>query len=388
MKYLHDAGLVLSPAAVLEVAEAFADELERGLSGKSSSLAMNPSCLPWKPGRSGRSVGRVIVLDAGGTRFRAARVSWESGAREVEKQVEVPMPGTQGLVSKQAFFDAMAAALGEVMEEALPIGFCFSFPTDIQADKDGRLVQFSKEIQAPEVVGQLVGHELKLALARKASPRPGALVVLNDTVATLLAAEAVVGSDHWSSGIGLILGTGTNGCYPEPSRQGEVYNTEWGAFRLFPRGSLDQAFANLTQDPDAYWLEKTISGAYLGPLCSLAVEQALGQSEKWTTADLADPLGRAEGDKVRIVVEAVVDRGAALLAAATAAVLWRTGGGHQSDRPVGIIAEGSTFWKLPGLKGRFETHLKGLLQGSHQRHYSLQQIPQAPFWGSAAASRW
>jgi hexokinase len=42
-------------------------------------------------------------------------------------------------------------------EKAQGIGFCFSYHTEIFPDKDGRLIQFCKEIKAHEVVGQFIG---------------------------------------------------------------------------------------------------------------------------------------------------------------------------------------------------------------------------------------
>jgi len=369
----------------LAVAEAFGEELERGLRGQTSSLAMKPSRLVWSRKSSG---GRALVLDAGGTRFRAAVVRWDQGGQEVERQTESPMPGSQGPLGGEAFFDAMAVALDGLAEEGLPVGFCFSFPADIQHDRDGRLLQFCKEIQAPEVEGQLVGLGLRNAMARRGLPRVGPVTVLNDTVATLLAGAGLPEAAAWSSGVGLILGTGTNGCYPEPERKGEIFNTEWGAFRGFPRTELDRGLEATTQDPEDYWFEKTMAGAYLGPLCSLAVSRSLGREQTWSTADLAQPLALPDGDPVRTVVEGLVDRAAGFLAAATAAVVWRTDGGHEAAQPVGLVAEGSTFWNLPGFAGRFERHLQGLLQGDRRRYYRLCQISQAPFWGSAVATRW
>ena len=346
---------------------------------------MKPSRLFWN---RRATTGRAIVLDAGGTRFRAAVVRWDQSGHQIEGQTEVPMPGTRGPLGCEAFFDAMASALDGLVEEGLPVGFCFSFPADIQGDRDGRLVQFCKEIQAPEVEGQLVGKELRNALVRRGLPRVGPMTVLNDTVATLLAGAEVPEANVWSSGMGLILGTGTNGCYPEPDRNGEILNTEWGAFRGFPRTDLDQAFAAQTQDPEGYWFEKTVAGAYLGPLCSFAVSRSLGIDLYWSTPELAQPLALPDGDPIKGVVDALVERGAGLLAAVTAAVLWRTGGGMDPSEPVGLVVEGSTFWNLPGFVQRFERQLRFLLQEDRHRYYRLCQISQAPYWGSAVATQW
>ena len=54
-------------------------------------------------------------------------------------------------------------------------------------NKDGRVIRFAKEIQAPEVVDQLVGENLIATMSSMNLQTPEKVVLLNDTVATLLA---------------------------------------------------------------------------------------------------------------------------------------------------------------------------------------------------------
>jgi hexokinase len=268
--------------------------------------------------------------------------------------------------------------------------------TSSLAMKPSRLSRNRKASRGRALVLDAAGTRLRTAVVRwdqgrqelerqTEAPMPGSqgplgpVTVLNETVATLLAGAGLPEAAAWSSGVGQILGTGTNGCYPEPTRKGEIYNTESGAFRRFPRTELDRALEATTQDPEDYWFEKTMAGASLGPLCSLAVSRLLGRGETWSTTELAQPLALPDGDPVRTMAEDFVDR---------AAGLWRTGGGLDASRPVGLLAEGSTFWNLPGVAQRFERHLQGLLQGDWHRHYALCQISLAPFWGSVVATPW
>ena len=62
----------------------------------------------------------------------------------------------------------------------------FHILTEILPDKDGRLLQFCKEVQAPEVVGELIGKKLLETLGMEEKQ----IVILNDTVATLLAGKS------------------------------------------------------------------------------------------------------------------------------------------------------------------------------------------------------
>ena len=89
------------------------------------------------------------------------------------------------------------------------IGFCFSYPAEATPDLDAKLNCWTKGIQAPEIVGQYVGSELMKRVGG------GKIAIVNDTVATLLAAKATEGDKTYSSYIGFILGTGTNAAYVE-----------------------------------------------------------------------------------------------------------------------------------------------------------------------------
>jgi hexokinase len=57
---------------------------------------------------------------------------------------------------------------------------------EITPDADGILLSFSKEVDAPDVVGKAIGKGLRDALSAKGCKYDGPIVMLNDTVATLL----------------------------------------------------------------------------------------------------------------------------------------------------------------------------------------------------------
>ncbi len=121
----------------------FLRAMRDGLAGRSSSLLMIPTYLS-----GGTAVPRgesVIVMDAGGTNFRIAAVHFDDlGAPVVEGFQKFPMPGTQGALSCGAFFDALAGYILEYQDISDRVGFCFSFPTEILPNRDGRILAFSK----------------------------------------------------------------------------------------------------------------------------------------------------------------------------------------------------------------------------------------------------
>src|SRR6056297_3359763 len=154
----------------------FLEEMEAGLEGRESSLKMLPTYI--SPEGDVPANTPVLVLDAGGTNFRVARVSFSpSGEAEIESFVKHPMPGSRGPVDRDTFFntivDYMANHLNDWNEEYAPtVGFCFSYPTEIYPDGEGRLVHFTKEVRAPEEEGQLIASGLNEALKNRGFPTP------------------------------------------------------------------------------------------------------------------------------------------------------------------------------------------------------------------------
>ena len=143
-------------------------EMERGLCGSASSLQMIPSYItPVTDIPAGKT---VLALDAGGTNLRTSLVQFnEDGTAAPRGTKKSPMPGTSGHVSAKEFFDTIAdAALPLINETKIEgIGFTFSYPMEITPDADGILLSFSKEVDAPDVVGKAIGKGLRDSLAAK-----------------------------------------------------------------------------------------------------------------------------------------------------------------------------------------------------------------------------
>jgi hexokinase len=282
--------------------EVFMKEMERGLEGGPSSLQMIPTFIDVQ---KEIPVGRpAVVLDAGGTNFRVAVVSFQSeGPPVVERFSLRSMPGLGGEVSKSEFFETVADYMRGVLEGTKPgtganIGFCFSYPTEILPSRDGRLIRFSKEVKAKEVEGELIGENLLAVLRERGFGGFGRVVVLNDTVATLLAGRAGSAGRVFDGYVGFILGTGTNCCYVEKNanigkrrdldlRREQIVNVESGGFEKGPGGVVDAEFDRTTVDPGKHTFEKMISGAYFGSLCLKTVQTAAEEglfSEAFTRA--------------------------------------------------------------------------------------------------------
>ncbi|TVR75245.1 MAG: hexokinase [Marinilabiliales bacterium] len=397
----------------------FTDEMEKGLTGAEGSLRMIPTYI--EADNEFLKEVPVLAIDAGGTNFRAALVKFDkSGRPEPFEIVNRGMPGLDGEISASEFFGTLADYIRPLAEQADRIGFCFSYPTEILPDRDGILLQFCKEVQAPEVVGKLVGKTLLQTLGMPEKP----IVLLNDTVATLLAGKSESFGRSYSSFIGFILGTGTNTCYIESNSairknreldntRSQIINIESGNFSRAPRTSLDVGFDNTTGNPGNYSFEKMFSGGYFGPLCLHVLKEAAGEGlfspeaseklakvEKLSSEDaglfaagitgnsnvLAGCFtGREDAEACRAIIDTLVDRAAKLVAANLAAVVLKCGKGQSPDKPVMMTIEGTTFYKLHNLKQRFEGYFSDYLTGEKKRYVEFTEVDNSSLLGAALA---
>jgi hexokinase len=400
----------------------FEEEMEAGLAGKPSSLMMIPSFISIdKPVQTDTP---VVVLDAGGTNLRAAVVKINAtGRAEIGAFFKRPMPGTQGEVSAEAFYDAFADFLMPIVAESESIGFCFSYPAEITPDCDAKLLRWSKQIQVPSVVGTMVGSGLLKHLEQRGYKRR--VVILNDTVATLLAGKSEGVARHYSAYVGFILGTGTNTAYVERNAritkrtdldpQGSmVINVESGAFRRVEQSLFDRLMDAATHDCGHYTFEKMISGAYLGWLGFVVLGEAAkagffsaaaaARLASWKTVSnkhlddfcggqptednpfLDAAFSAADREAVVRLCTPVYARAAVLTAVNLASAILKTGEGKDAARPVCVNLDGSTYHRTltADFQNRVKRELKALLAPRNVA-YELIKVDESPVIGAAVA---
>jgi hexokinase len=411
-------------------------DMERGLNGQSSSLAMIPAYIsPVSHVPAGKT---VIALDAGGTNLRAALVRFdENGKAIAEGTQKVPMPGTYGPISSDDFFDKIAEITVPLLEKepnVEGIGFTFSYPMNITQDADGIPLEFSKEVEAPTVLGKALGHELRAALERRNVKAPERIVLLNDTVATLLSGVVEIpanvgreGADTYGVAggptIGFILGTGFNTAYPETkipkirfqSETPQIVVCESGNFAHRYMGYLDKEYEAITKNPGVYTLEKTSSGAYLGPLTFTVLKQAIkdglltfrktDEFLNWPTMQTKDlnsfmraPLageglvsalfGPDELDALTTFayITSIITQRAALFSAAVVAAMVERLAYCNPFAPVRIAVEGTTYMIYKGMRVALESYLHTMLAAKKPLPYLIAPVEQASLFGAAVAA--
>ena len=405
-----------------ELLAAFLNEMDKGLAGgESSSLAMIPAYV----GTDSRVPAEksVAVIDAGGTNLRICIAKFnEAGEINLSGFSKQPMPGRDEEVSAADFYTVLVDALEPMKEEFDDIGFCFSYPATILPDFDGRLLHWTKEIKIPELVGSHIGRGLIQALEERGITGRN-VVILNDTVACLLAGLAQGQTFNASSYIGFILGTGTNTAFVENNENigklegylqagSQVINIESGGFAAFKRGSLDIELDEASENPGVHVFEKTISGVYMGSstlellkslsqqgVFSDAGKRSLSGMESLSTIhidNLAADNGRDTGvlgtdlfsdtdrDIMKTVFAAVVDRAALLTAVNILAAVVKGGAGTDPERPVCVNIDGSTYYKTFRMPEKVQGYLQPMLK-ARGLHIRCIQVDDAPVVGAAIA---
>ncbi len=401
---------------------AFVAEMETGLEGRGGSLEMIPTYV---------SVGKeipvgepVIAIDAGGTNLRVAVIHFDAQKMPVVEGFQrFPMPGTNGRIGRQEFFDIIAGYLAPLLPRANKIGFCFSYPTEILPNGDGRLIRFVKEVQVDGVEGELIGKGLLDAIAAAGHDAGKSIILLNDTVATLLAGKAARAAHPYGSYIGFILGTGTNTCYIERNANikkarglnpagAMVINIESGAYDKAPQGLVDRAFDAHTANPGVHPFEKMISGGYFGELAlevlmaSAKTSLLSGQAceklfglKAFATKDgnefLDEPYGAGKlamcmdsaEDRVAAyyVIDGLYERAARFVAVNLAAVIKKSGAGQDPCRPVCITADGTMFHKTKLFRSKLEHYVKVFLNDEMGLYADFIEVENASLLGTAIA---
>ncbi len=424
-EFLESNGLTTATLDRAALIAAFQKEMEAGLAGEPSSLKMIPTYT--SPTGEVKKDTPVTVLDAGGTNLRGATVTvTSSGEMLIEHKEKGEMPGAKSPVTQDEFYAVLAGHVNRCRPFAKDpaVGFCFSYPAESSPEGDAKLLVWTKQIQAPEIVGQWVGAEL----AKRLDPKPSRMCLVNDTVATLLAGKAAEKpGQRFSAYIGFILGTGTNVAYIERNSaigklknapEGSMaINTESGGFNKIAQSAFDEAMDRKTSDCGMQRFEKMISGAYLGRIglevlkgaakagffsdAAKAAVQGLGALESYDLDNFCakydngkpNPLDKVftdEADRAmaRRLATPVFERAAILTAIHLAAFIVKTGGGTDPEAPVCVCIDGSTYYKtrVVSFPEIVKKELDAML-AKRNISYALTVCPDdAPMIGTAVAA--
>ena len=390
----------------------FQAAMVRGLAGEESDLKMLPSFVTELP--TGKEAGTVYALDLGGTNFRVLRVVLPGDGGEIKTEFrsfalqQSHMTGC----GEADLFAFLASCIKETVEQLegslpgadkpLPLGFTFSFPTQQSALNQGTLISWTKGFCASKCVGCDV-----VAMLQKALNALGVHVVVkalaNDTVGTLMALRP----KEPNTSLGVIFGTGTNGCYVEQMTSGrQCINIEWGNFgasapsrKLLPVTRHDEALDTESLNKGEQILEKMIGGMYIGELVRRVFNAAAdageimsGRKERIEAGGLntelasaieaSDAPGRvkileqlgvpspaaSDAEALQKIALAISGRGARVSACAIAAIVQHM---ERVGTPTVVAIDGSVFKCYTNFKARIEACMRDIF-GDDALHIKLQ----------------
>lgn len=406
--------------SVEEYAEQILQEIRLGLSKQGSTLPMLPAFVSLD--QQVPSQTPVVVIDAGGSNLRVARISFDKAGEERVAYFHArQMPGIGKPCSEEEFLQVLSEELLACIEGVDYIGFCFSYPIEIQANGDGKILAFGKEVDIQGMQGKYLIESLATYMKKHNYPFPKYAMVVNDTVAALLGGVALAQQNQNDLGIGFILGTGMNMAYVEKTEQVHrlseaqkqqyksqtmVMNMELGCYSPKFRGKVDQRVDELSSLPGDHQFEKMLSGRYLGNVFSSLIEsllletsyfssqgrQSLQQAlekQRFTTIEMSFyrensqgenrlaklPLSEDDRSLLLYCIDLVIDRTAKLLVASFLAALKQTGKGRDPLHPLSIVMDGSTYYKTYGLQERVQFYVQSHLQtqGYYVRFYQIDQ---------------
>lgn len=409
---------------IAENARKFMAEMRRGLNGEENcSLRMIPTY--FSPADSITPNKPVIVLDAGGTNLRVAAVWFdENNGVHIEDGKSSRMPGIRSEISYKDLFHEIALLVQPYLSRSDTIAFCFSYASIPTPERDGIVDEMGKQLKVKGIVGRSLANGLNSAL-RELGCEEKRIVVLNDSVSTLLGGALSAREGHYSGYIGFILGTGLNASYVEQTeRIGKLHgcrspkqmiiNTESGDYNKFPRGKLDEEYDSTLMDSGLWQYEKMAAGRYQGGLTYTVIQKAITDGlfsvdfsrkfsgEKDLISRQIDEFldspngsgilaGCCEGEEssdaitLYYIINEVFERAAKLATASLAAMMMQAGIGENPFRPVCITGDGSTFYKSKMFRRKLNYYVKQCMNDELGLYCRVNHVQDVNMIGSAIA---
>ena len=260
-----------------EIAKNLQVKIEEGLKADGTEIADLPTHINSKQIVDDK---KVLVLDWGGTNFRAAIVEITNGKAGIIENLKKPLSAkeTAGF-DEEKLLKAMTeliSQLKELDESVTQIGYCFSYPAASRLNGDSILLRWTKGIDIPEMLGKPVGEPLLKYLNTHKDIRTefSEIKVINDTVACLFA--GLLSETVFDTYIGLIVGTGTNMATLMRLNKIEKLNNkeeglipvnlESGNFAPPYLTVIDGLVDAMSNNKGFQRFEKAISGGYLGEI--------------------------------------------------------------------------------------------------------------------------
>ena len=302
--------------------------------------------------------GKVLVLDWGGTNFRAAIVEFKNGKPSILDIKKKMLSAVETAGFKQDdLYREMALLISELSgldETVSQIGYCFSYPAKCEVNGDAALIEWTKGIEISDMVGKPVGETLMTFLNNFKDIKTtfSNIKVINDTVACLFAGLSETGYDSY---LGLIVGTGTNmASLMRLDKIEKLKNKDAGSIPVnLESGNFDPPFLTvvdglvdaMSNNKGKQRFEKAISGGYLGEVFKTVFmnEKIKYDFDGGALANMLNNPCKFPEEQVA-VAQWIYDRSAKLVAASLTGLAQVLVAQDPSLKKLCLAADGSVFW--------------------------------------------
>ncbi|MDD3037424.1 hexokinase [Bacteroides sp.] len=338
-----------------DIARSFSKKVEEGLNAENQEIQCIPTFITPK---TTNIKGKALVLDLGGTNYRVAIVDFSKGVPTIHPnngwKKDMSVMKLPGYTREELFKELTDMIIGIKRDEEMPIGYCFSYPTESVRGGDAKLLRWTKGVEIKEMIGQYVGKPLLDYLNKRNKIKFTGIKVLNDTIASLFAGLT---DNSYDAYIGLIVGTGTNMATFIPADKIKKLDSTYNIQGLIPVNlesgnfhppflttvddTVDTIFGNLGKQR----FEKAVSGMYLGDI--LKATFPLDEfEEKFDAQKLTAIMNYPDIHKEVYVQVAhwIYNRSAQLVAASLAGLILLLKSYNKDIRKICLVAEGSLFW--------------------------------------------
>ncbi|MDR0769150.1 MAG: hexokinase [Dysgonamonadaceae bacterium] len=347
----------LTTGQLKEIATTLQTRISEGLRENGKEMRCLPTYIVPK---TEMSKEKVLVLDLGGTNFRATVVDFTGKTpiihAGIRKNLEYVMKAPEGKTEEDLYAEIANLISPLNLDGVTSIGYCFSYPCESTLDGDAIMLYWTKGVTIKGMENVLVGKSLMEYLNEHVqSANFTKIKVINDTVASLFAGL----TDNTSQAhIGLIVGTGTNMAplfpvgkiaklNPDYKQTGLIpINLESGNFHPPFLTVVDNKIDKYSDTPGAQRFEKAISGMYLGRLLEFTFSceelEANFDAEKLTRI-----MSYPDMYKEKYVQAAfeVYKRSAKLVAASLTGLILTLIASYETPiTDIRLTAEGSLFW--------------------------------------------
>ncbi len=411
---------------VKNLVKKFISEIKAGISGKKASLELHPSFIKYTGKITNQA--KCAILQFGQVNLAKGYYESDGEKTEVYGIMKYPMPGLHKSMSISEFFKKVIFYARDVLRGTNEIGLCMKHPIKPRIDGDATLINWARNaVCVPDLVGKHIAEEFNKYLEIEFGRRKK-IVVLNDTVATLISGVAKTCEKEYEDFIGVIHSDGFNISYIEEvsklkkiikegnlKKGNVVMDIEAGSFDKIKETKIDMGVMEK--------LDKVKVGAFsrkVNTKCFILALKYIVQevSEDIISSDVKDKFVKnddvdieevysffsgglrsnsiigqmfkkatlIEAGNLGLIIDKLIERIAKLVSVQICGLLEYKDIGHNPLQPVGVVVDGEIFEVVREFEYRVRCEISKYFGIKDPRYVKFLYIPNATLIGAGIAA--